>query len=149
LCVARGRRPLAVHFLKYLSGGGRWSAVLESVSQLLPVSWEGPETGTIPVDLGATFVSHSRRGCQEAGNESPLWPTLPVIQRSTKNSHLFFFPVLLMSFIKVPLSCTGFRTSFGRNITRLYYDARHMKTIGMELLHVLNRIMPRTHVGQS
>jgi hypothetical protein len=81
-------------FLKYLSAGGRWSSVLESVSHLLPVSWYGPEAGTIPGDLGATFVSHSRRGCQEADNESPPWPTLPVIQHSTKkNSFICFFPV--------------------------------------------------------
>jgi hypothetical protein len=96
-CVC-DERPLPVHFLKYLSAGGRWSAVLESVSERLPVSWDGPEAGTIPVDLGATFSSHSRRGCQEAGNVSLEWPTLPVIQHThtqKKAPILYFFPVFL------------------------------------------------------
>ena len=92
-------RPLPVHFLKYLSGGGRWSAVLESVSELLPVSWDGPEAGTIPVDLGATFSSHSRRGCQEAGNVSLEWPTLPVIQHTHKKKPIRIF----LSCFKCPL----------------------------------------------
>jgi hypothetical protein len=58
--------------------------------QSLPVSWDGPETGTIPLDLGATLCSHNQpwvSGCRQ-------WParvahTSPDTAFDTKNSRSY------------------------------------------------------------